>query len=152
VSSLYCLDLEKIMSFLDKFPKEPSPDEVLSELQRYLGTSASDPGSSGSNPPKGVKGKVKSQPVKATVQLSMEEMVHSGVWLIRHLPVARDAVFDFISITYDEFIKNYLSHTEVHLTDWELLGKRLRLRNCLIIFKCLEFCRETECRHFQITI
>jgi hypothetical protein len=120
------------MSFLDNFPKTPSSEELKKEFMRFLGNQvpvgqATAGGPSSSSSSKGIKGKVKGQmQQQAVVQLSMTEMIHSGMWLIRHLPVSRDAVFDVISVTYDEFVKEYLSQTEVCMKGSRLGAKVLR--------------------------
>ncbi|XP_035710645.1 integrator complex subunit 5 isoform X4 [Folsomia candida] len=96
------------MSFLDKFPSNPSPEETLAQLQRFLGRNSSlQPASSSAmSNNKGIKGKIK----KSTIpeELSMQDLTHLGMWLIRHLPVSRDSVFEFISSTYSQFVKEYI--------------------------------------------
>jgi hypothetical protein len=64
----------------------PTPEELLLQLRSFLSGSkrASD----------------------------MKECIYNGLWLLRHLPVARDAVFDLISVIYMDFANKHLSKLE----------------------------------------
>ena len=81
------------MLFLDRYPKNPTGDELLAELRKFL------------------KGSSKARATGDEAEI--QGCIRTGLWLLRHLPVARDAVFDIISVVYEEFVQKYLSNLEV---------------------------------------
>lgn len=64
----------------------PSPEELLVQLRSFINGS------------------------KRAADL--QECIFNGLWLIRHLPVSRDAVFDLISIIYVDFADEHLTKLE----------------------------------------
>ncbi|ODM91886.1 Integrator complex subunit 5, partial [Orchesella cincta] len=76
------------MAFLDKFPKSPTFEELKLEFDKF----------------------VNNHPVPGHQFLrQVKDTTHSGMFLLRHMPCARDAVFDFISTAYEEFVKEYIA-------------------------------------------
>jgi len=80
------------MSFLDRYPRNPTVEELIVELRKFLGGSS--------------KARVTGD------EAAIHECIRTGLWLLRHLPVARDAVFDLISIVYEEFVQKHLNNLE----------------------------------------
>jgi len=89
------------MSFLDRFPSNPSGDQLLEELRHFFQSST-----------------------KASVgdEEEFRESIRVGLWLIRHLPVARDSVLEIISVVYQEFVKKHLASIEVSSNLTKLFG------------------------------
>lgn len=78
------------MAFLDKYPKSPTVEELKVEFERFM------------NPNAHVLGHQFSGK-------QLKELVHSGMYILRHLPSSRDCVFEYISSVYEEFVKKYIS-------------------------------------------
>lgn len=79
-------------SISDRFPTNPTGDKLLEELRRFFQASAN---------------------ARAGNEVDFKESVRIGLWLLRHLPVARDSVFEVISAIYKEFVHKHLSSVEV---------------------------------------
>ena len=87
------------MSFLDRFKDSPSGDELRVHLHRFL-TSV----------------RLLHQPSldpNERAPLTGVDLTHTSIYLMKHLPVARDAVLQYISEFYNQFVEIYLDNVEV---------------------------------------
>jgi len=120
------------MAFLKGYSETPSTEEIMAELHRFL---------SGSQEQSIIKAAKAAAAVQAQQQknssrshhsrnqpysqqppvnipipsIPLKDVIHSGIFLARHLPVSRDAVFERISETYNDFVQKYVARIEVYI-------------------------------------
>ena len=82
------------MSSLEGFPKNPTPEEIIGGLRKFSLISSSNR-------------------TRSRSESEVQEGIKTGLWLLRHLPVSRDSVFDYISSFYQDFVQKYLNALDV---------------------------------------